>query len=147
MLLVTWRVSGKEFDVDSFVAEFALEPYVVFRAGEARSRGRGLHTESGFNHPVGRDDDDLDHALEDMRVFLRERRTVLEAIVQRGAASSLAVGFTVGDDQHFTRSVHIPPDLLREMALADVELEVSAYPCGGDEEPAPPAPPVGSAGG
>jgi hypothetical protein len=82
-----------------------------------------------------------------MRLFLRERRTALEAIVRRGAASSLAIGFTVGDEHHFTRTVRIPPDLLREMGLAGVELEVSAYPCSGDEEPDPPARPADSAGG
>jgi hypothetical protein len=51
MLIAVWRVAARSFKVDDFIREFGLNPSQVFRAGEARGKGR-LSKNSGFNLTV-----------------------------------------------------------------------------------------------
>lgn len=133
MLAVVWRVSDERWDVDSFVAEFGLEPSGVWRKGDLDRRGR-RRGESGFNLAIDRDDDDLPHALEDIRTFLKANRTALARLRAEGIRSTLDIGITVGADPHYTRSVCLAAADLAAIAAEGIDLEVSAYPSSGDDE-------------
>ena len=134
MLAVVWRVSDERWDVDSFVAEFGLEPSRVWRKGDLGRRGRP-RVESGFNLSIDRDDDDLPHALEDIRTFIKANRTALARLRAEGIRSTLDIGITVGADPHYTRSVSLAAADLAAIAAEGIDLEVSAYPSSGDDEP------------
>jgi hypothetical protein len=67
------RVSGRDFDVDSFLNESALKPLVVSHRGEQLYTGSRVEEQSGMNLSVSeREFSDLPGQIEDAVRFLKQ---------------------------------------------------------------------------
>ena len=126
MLAVVWCVEGARFDVEEFIARFGLAPDVIWREGEHTRRGRPYAT-SGLSLSIDTAET-MDGILQDILRFVRTEQPMLEAARTAQLSSVIDIGFTVGDDDHFTRTLRVPPELLAELGASGISLEVSAYP-------------------
>jgi hypothetical protein len=120
MIEAIWRIAGRDFDGVAFCQRFGLRPAVI------RSHANGVS--ANIPIPGTRGARSPDAAI---RRFLKRHRQALSWLKRRHVASSLDVGFTVGSDKHFTRTVRFAPDVLTACARANLTLEVSAYPSNG----------------
>jgi hypothetical protein len=126
MLIVTWSAAAPDFDVDTFLSEFAFSPDKIWRSGETTSYGRQIQT-SGFS-AVFEGEDSFEIVFSQLREFLTEAKPLALALRQRGLSSTLDFGFTVGGGKHFTRSLRFPSDFLSVLVELGISLHVSAYP-------------------
>lgn len=132
MLIATWQVFAPAFDVDEFLAEFDIAPNWVVHRGEPRRRGQ-LWEESGFGFSLDApEDEQLADLLRILRDFKDAYKPALLALRMRDIPSKIDIGFTVGSEKHFTRSLRFAPADLDIFVELGVTLEVSAYPCSED---------------
>jgi hypothetical protein len=130
MLIATWSAFAPDFDVDTFLTEFDIEPDWVAHHGELRRNGQPWE-ESGFSFSL---DDPEDEQPEDLLRILHKfadtYRPALLSLRVRGIPCTIDIGFTVGGEGHFTRSLRFRPSELSLCVELGITLEVSAYPCG-----------------
>jgi hypothetical protein len=91
-------VSGDDFDVDAFLARFAIQPEGMFRRGEPKPRGAGIHTQSRFWLVVSeRDFEDFEGQIQDSVAFLSMARwqPMLEAAAHAPGLEQWRVGIAV----------------------------------------------------
>jgi hypothetical protein len=126
-------VSGDDFDVDEFLARFEIRPEGMFRRGEPKPRGKGLHTQSRFWLSVSeREFEDFDRQIFDAVVFLSLERwqPVLEAVAHTpGLEQWLTFGIARLDVVEFPlQATYLPPELVALAGRYRVGIAVDHYP-------------------
>lgn len=127
MLKTTFSASSVEFDIDAFSKKYGINPSDAWHRGDASRRGQASLTESGFSVCIA---DSEDYALHFSQIgdFIRECKPMIVELARLGVPSWIDCGLTVGGNQHFTRTVRFPRDLMEELVKLKVQLVVSAYP-------------------
>lgn len=126
-------ISGRNFDVDAFLAQFpSLRPTACWRRGGARSR-RPAHEDSGLSLALREET-----RWEDLRVRTMRAIEVLAPVIksahEAGAEVGLDFALYVGGTP-FTSSVSFSESDLRHLTALRGAVRVSAYPVA-DEAPA-----------
>jgi hypothetical protein len=126
-------VSGDDFDVDAFLARFAIEPKGMFRRGEPKPRGHGIHTQSRFWLRVSdRAFEDFDGQIQDAIAFLSDARwqPFLEAVAHTpGLEQWLTFGITWSDVEDIAVQVdYLPPALVALAGRHRIGIAIDHYP-------------------
>jgi hypothetical protein len=127
------RASGRDFNVDEFVAEHGLPVDVVWRRGEQNRRGV-VREESGFNLTVA-EVSSAEALHQELSEFLQTSHQMGAGLAAAGAKAEVDVGLMIYAAA--PRSVVFPPDLLAALATEGIALRVTGYPCsdeGSDEQ-------------
>jgi hypothetical protein len=132
------RVSGDSLDVAALLAAVDMEPDKIWRKGERRSASRPdsrLNVNSGVNF-VASDAglQKFDEQVREATVFLKERARELEVIAGFPGVEAFTLDFGIELRDVFVHSDFLKPDFLRAAADAGVTVELSHYPCAGDED-------------
>ena len=135
MLSAIWRASVASGTTpeafDMLLAHLPETPCAVRLEGLADSGGR-LCRASGFNYVVS-EGPEMSDVLDDIVTFLASVRPLLDSLpVSLGFSSELDLGFGVGGDAHFTRTVRFSPQILAGLASCSITLAVSGYPSSDD---------------
>ena len=130
MLIAVWRVKGATFNVDDFLETHTLAVDLVWRVGESRRKHQRFDT-SGFSLSLdsSTSDPSWEHMIDDIRSFLIENTSIIEALHQLDVRQEIDIGFTVGY-KPFTRSLRFSPDLLSMFVDLQIDVVASAYPQG-----------------
>ncbi len=127
MLDSVLKVFGGEFDVVSFLQNhplpFEVEPY---QKGEPDLLG-SPNLESGFDALISETLNPEAH-LDEIRTFLQSNETLFLKLKSLGLNCVIDIGSAVGMTNQFTRSLHIPVDLLGLCYKLNISIEFSAYP-------------------
>ncbi len=130
------RASGRDFDVDEFLAKSSLEPCEVWRRGQSRRKSRPPSQTSGFNLVVS------EAPGEDFRAQVKESIAFLAAYHDELARlrdvlgiehSILDFGVILPDDLVFGQSNIFPAELVRLAGELGLGIELSLYPPVRDE--------------
>ncbi|MBK6688540.1 MAG: hypothetical protein IPG45_28970 [Deltaproteobacteria bacterium] len=130
------RVSGRDFEVDAYLAQSRLVPYRVFYADEPRPgprRDPSAPARSGFVVTVSRAElHDLPGQVGDACTFLEEYGDVLAALGTWPGVEDLRLDFGValrsGPGDSGTQFDYFPPRLVRLAGALGLGLELSIYP-------------------
>jgi hypothetical protein len=132
-LLVLWADS---WDVDCFLRGYpALKVGRRWRAGEPR-RPTGTMRHSGLHLELA-ESEDWGQLISTALGELDRLREVVAAARGLSANAVLDFAVSVGEEDHFTRTVTFTLPQLRELVAAGVEISLTAYPTSSDEENAP----------
>jgi hypothetical protein len=132
MRLAILRVSGTEFDPDIFAARFRFSPDIVWRAGVPDRVGR-VRAKPGFNLTIA-DDHSAAALVRRVCEWVETNKMALRALDESGGTAEIDVGLSVGAAGQFTASVTWAPSELALLAGCGVNLCVSAYPAGEEDE-------------
>ena len=123
------RVSGRDFDVDSFLNELALKPLVVSHRGEQQYPGSRVEERSGMNLSVSeREFSDLPGQIEDAVRFLKQNAKELERLRDFQGVERIALDFPVQDRDVAVQRDTFPPELMSLMGTLRISLAISRYP-------------------
>jgi len=138
----TLRAGGRDFDVDSFLANSSLTPCAVFRRGEPKfpasnPNGRACET-TCFN--VGVSDaefGDEKNQTQDALMFLKDNEDELKRLAEFPGVEDLQLDFAINiAPDAFVQSYCLPPNLLALVGQLGIELCISCY-AEPEEEPHP----------
>jgi len=129
------RVTGNEFDPQSFVKRFGFGPDLVRRAGIPDSVGR-VRSKSGFNLTIAARDSG-EAFVRNICEWVDANRLALQAVEASGGSAEIDVGLSVGASGQFTVSVTWTPSQLALLAECGVDLCVSAYPSSNADDARP----------
>jgi hypothetical protein len=135
-------VSGDDFDVDEFLARFAIEPDGMFRRGEAKPRAHGrragataglLYTQSRFWLDVSRREfEDFEGQIQDAITFLSSERwqPMLEALAHATDLEQwLDFNISWPDVETYPLQVdYLPPELVAQAGRYRLGIAVDHYP-------------------
>ena len=125
VFMVVWRAKGPDFDVDAFLAKYAIPCDKPWRQGEERFRR--VATNSGLSGCLY-NGDSHEEGVESMRRFVVDWRPALDALASQNVQVIIDLGMSVGEEPFdFCRSVGLAPSDLRLLGEANVAFEVSAY--------------------
>lgn len=125
MLTSIWYVESPEFDVATFAEKYDFDASDTWNKGDADVDGNVLET-SGFSICIA-DADDIAKHLDEIREFLSEGEQPISEIADRGFTSRLDVGFSPGQAERASKSLHFPNDILATLIDRKIELAVTAY--------------------
>lgn len=128
MHLAVIRITGAEFDPDSFTERHGFHPDAKWLAGQ-RDAGGLARAQSGLNLTIA-DEPSVSELAARIRAWVQANSEVLQTLDSLGASAVLDVGVTVGSPEQFTASVMFQPSDLAVFAQAGLGLCVSAYPVG-----------------
>jgi hypothetical protein len=130
------RASGRDFDVDEFLANSILKPCAVWRRGESRWKSRPPSDVSGFNLVVSEaPGEDFRAQVKESIAFLTAHHEEL-AILREAVGNEHSVldfGVILPDDLVFGQSNVFPAELVRLAGELGLGIELSLYPPGRDE--------------
>ena len=126
-------VSGDDLDVDEFLARFEIRPEGMFRRGEPKPRGKGLHTRSRFWLEVSDCGfDDFAGQIQDAIAFLSAERwqpMLATAAQTPGLEQWLTFGIERLDVEEFPLQCnYLPPELVALAGRHRVGIAVDHYP-------------------
>ncbi|OJH38711.1 hypothetical protein [Cystobacter ferrugineus] len=132
MCIVTWFVSGRDFDVDGFLKRFpAFECDDSWRRGDD-GLARKVREDSGFSltlfegkNPKG--------AVQAVRSALDQRRDVYAALAELSVQSKLHFGLYVGAKDSFVPALSLAAEDLEFFARLGVTVVVLGYPVSDDD--------------
>jgi hypothetical protein len=129
------RVTGRQFDVDSYVVRSGLTAVKIFRAGEPRSarpdgRRCGL---SGFTVDVSRHPpNNLPAQITDAIAFLKNHRGGLATLRAAPGVEDMRLDFPVNLRIDYRKTMaqfdYFPPELVSLAGAVGLGLELSIYP-------------------
>lgn len=128
------RAYGKDFDVDAFVKDSALQRLIVVRGGEARDQSLRnpkprQNEHSGMNISVSnREFSDINGQIEDAIRFLVENRQELQRLRSFAGLDTLTMDFPIEERDAAFQSDAFPARLLLLLSGLDIGLAVSRYP-------------------
>jgi hypothetical protein len=135
-MMCVLRVTGKQFDPDSFLAGSGLTPHRVFHAGDSRRSARpaGKRLEfSGFTIDVsGASWADLSRQISDAIQFLRDHEEALARLKSTAGIDDMRLDFPV--DLRIDRKDvmaqfdYFPPELVARAGALGFGIELSIYP-------------------
>lgn len=132
-LLVIWADS---WDVDAFLRAYpSLRVSRRWRVGEPR-KPTGASRNSGFQVELA-ESEDWEHLISTALGELDSLREVVAAARGLSANAVLDFAVSVGDEDHFTRTVTFSLPQLRKLVAAGIEISLTAYPTSSDDENAP----------
>jgi hypothetical protein len=125
------RVHGADLDVDGCLAWLPADRVEkVWHVGERAYLGR-VSPDAGFNFLLS-DAEDRDPLIrEAVTTFLTIAENVAE-LIQAGATAE--IDFALFVDAGGSKSIVFEPETLRTIEQYGAAIEVSAYPCAGDDE-------------
>ena len=130
------RVTGRTFEPAKYLASSTLEPYSVFRAGDARfaSQPNGkVHEESGFKVDVSRGPwNSLVGQVADATAFLKKHEETLRQLRSVPEVEDLRLDFRldlrIDRQKVFAQFDYFPPELVALAGALGIGLELSIYP-------------------
>ena len=127
MLDTVWRVSARNFDVDSFLEKFQI-PNVcsVFHTGEKGLRNR-VYDKSGFTALVSEETNSFKNT-EEIENFIKNNSEAITYLFNHQVEYYLDIGCTVGTTDQFTKTTKLTISLIALLHQYNVEIEFSAYP-------------------
>lgn len=109
------RVDGENFDTDGFLSQTSLQPYRVFRAGDAvnpRAKKKRYFDENGFKIYAS-ESDDFSSQIEETLTFLRVYHDDLQLLARLDVDAQLDFGIgRKSPDEFPMQSDFLPPSLL-----------------------------------
>ncbi|RYG67881.1 DUF4279 domain-containing protein, partial [bacterium] len=122
------RVSGENFDVDTFLAQSQLEPNNVWHKGEPRYKNQ-IRLHSGFSVIASNADmDDPQQQVEEVIVFLKTNQNELAKLRDFPNVEEPILDFGIRDRDVAVQSDRFPAELLHLAGSLNIGLEVSRYP-------------------
>ncbi|WNG16801.1 hypothetical protein [Cystobacter fuscus] len=127
MCIVTWFVSGRDFDVDGFLNRFpTLECEDSWHRGDEGLLRKVLE-DSGFSLTLF-DGKNPKGAVQAVRSALDQMRDVHAALAELGVRSRLRFGLFVGAKESFVPTLSLAVEDLEFFARLGVAVEVLGYP-------------------
>lgn len=128
------RISGKDFDVDSFIAKSEFKDWnakdlQVTRKGEPEKYGQKLNEHSGFQiHVSDRDFEDFEKQQADAFAFLSKYRAPLKLLsLQVLGWRYLDFGMDGWPANGFTKSYLVSDELMKLCSELDIGIVISTY--------------------
>lgn len=121
------RVSGPDFDPDSFLNTTSLEPCNVYHRGEQRSKSSTWEL-SGFT--VGVSNAPFSHfqaQVSDALNFLRTYEAELRRLQNFKSVTDVRLDFAVSESARFVQSTYLSREFLEKLLALRIGLEVSVY--------------------
>jgi hypothetical protein len=132
MCIVTWHVSGRDFEVDGFVRRFPeMEEIDVWHRGE-RAPLRQVREKSGFSLLIF-DGDGPSGAMRAVRQAFTELSEVHAALEGLDVRSELRIGLNVGSKKSFVPVLSFAAEDMAFLARLGVAVEVVGYPTSDEE--------------
>jgi len=129
------RVSGKAFDVDSYLEKSPFNIIKVYRKGEKRSTRSKVNQCSGINISVSEIDfDRYQGQLEEALVFLTTHEAELHRLRDFPGCDSAYIDFGAEIYPPGWCSFYFPHALLLKAGELRIDLGLSVYPTDPDEE-------------
>lgn len=127
------RAGGKNFDVDSFVAESSLAIDSLWRKGEKRfpksTTNESINESSGIRIVASEADfSDLPQQIADVILFLRQNQQDVKALASFAGIEGAVLDFGAEIYPPGWASFSFPPELLSLTGAAGVTLCLSVYP-------------------
>ena len=134
------RASGRDFDVDAFVADSTWEIERVFRRGEPRlpktRPGGRRHEASGLNVVVSEADlHQFEAQLTDAVEFLTRSAAEVRRLAAFPGVTSVVVDFGIAWRDGAAESNRFPAELVRLAGTFGIALELSHYPASNGGRP------------
>jgi len=127
MLDSVLRVYGEDFDVDSFLAQYAeLEVAGAFRKGEQDMLGNPNEF-SGFDVIVA-ENETKENCLQKVQQFLEVHELPLTFLKANTVQCVLDIDATVKATDEMPASLSLSPELLGGLHHLNIAIEFSAYP-------------------
>lgn len=128
MGICAFVATGLKFDVDGYLRNSPLKPFMVYHPGEALKLGEVSwrpQKEAGFMTLVGQDPEPslLEQAMKAL-AFLSQNKAELERLKEAGA-EKLHLDFAITKAQISDRAQYLPPQLLLAMGQSGVGLVFS----------------------
>jgi len=126
------RISGKNFDVDDFIAMTKLKPCQIFKKGEPKFKtlpnGKKL-TYSGVNIVVSRADfKDFKEQTKDATEFLHKHRNELNKFIKsKNQYEAFVLDFGINSENDLIQCYQFPSDLLKLAAGLNISIWLSQY--------------------
>lgn len=124
------HVDGENFDTHAFLSQTSLQPYDVYRAGDAVIPGakkERYFDKNGFKIDVS-EADDFDQQIEDTLVFLDKHREDLQLLVRLNIDAQLDFGISRKNPDDFPiQSDFLPPSLLILAGNLDIGICLTHY--------------------
>jgi hypothetical protein len=132
-----FRASGKDFDVEAFVAQTTLKPYQVFHRGEVPHKSRGPREDSGLKVDVSQADGCIAEACPDVIDWLFSNMAELERLAVFPGVEILILNFGYYlQKEAAVQFDYLPPRLVKLAAEANIGIELSLYIWVADESEA-----------
>ena len=128
------RVTGKQFDPDSFLAGSGLTAYKVFHAGEPRftSRPDERFEVSGFRIDVSSASTTLPGQVSDAILFLKDHEEALAKLRSTPGVEDMRLDFPldlrIDRKTVMARFDYFPPELVSQAGALGFGIELSIYP-------------------
>lgn len=125
------RVSGRNFDIDSFVSRSSFKPLIIFRRGQRRFQNSTItpEEESGMNVSVSeREFADLPGQITDAIQFLTENADELKRLRTLDDVEQVALDFPIQRRDVAVQRDCFPATLLALMGELQIALIISKYP-------------------
>jgi hypothetical protein len=134
-----FKASGRDFDVDAFVAQTSLHLFQIFHRGDAPSARRGPYESSGFKVDVSQADGCLRTECEDAEIWLSTNLTELLRLAAYTGVEDLRLDFGYNRRANaLVQSDYLPPSLLALAGKARIGIELSLYAFGEEFPEGPP---------
>jgi hypothetical protein len=138
------RAFGADFAVDEFLATSCLVPISVFLKGEPRfpssqPDGRKNELSGAIFSASDADFSDFSRQLEETQVFLHNFDSEIRALKRFPGLDGLYLDFGAETKPPYWSSFRFPSCLLKMVGDLEIDLELSVYPTGDDDEPEEPA--------
>ena len=124
------RVTGRDFDVDSFLNDSALKPLIVYHRGEPRFSGPKIEPDewSGMNVSVSeREFSDLSGQIQDAMRFLSENAAEVRRLRTFPGVERLEMDFPIVDRDVAVQTDCFPSALLTSLGELQIGLSISRY--------------------
>lgn len=127
------RVYGSSLNVETLLAQTALEPDRVWKKGEPRFKskpnGETLNNSGASFLASDADMSEFDTQTDDASVFLEENHSEIRKIVVFPGVEGVVLDFGVELRDVTIHSDYLPPKLIQAAAQVGIGVELSHYPC------------------
>jgi hypothetical protein len=128
MIFSIVRISGDNWQPNEIVDRFNIPGCSVWHRGDPFKTGKGLeHSDTGLAFSLP-DAESRITGLPLVRSMLQQRLELFRTVAAMGMKSELSIGVTVGEEASFAPSLDFPLELIAELHIANVALEINAYP-------------------
>ena len=132
--MCTLRVSGKQFNVDRFLATSDFQPSAIWRRGQKRwLSSNGVSDVSGFNLGVSNASwNNLQKQIKETLRFLKKYKNEVMRLRQYPGVESLELDFPINNRMDrkrvYSQCDYLTKELIHKAGQFPLSIEISRYP-------------------
>ena len=125
MIFLLFKVSGLDHLPEHVFNDWALEPSLLWHAGDASPSGE-VHDDAGFNLTLPNHECWAD-ALDYLEGFLEDRTELFHELIGLGASMELHAGMALAEGETVSAPMGFSRSLLAGLVEREIELSVIAF--------------------